>query len=223
MPVPTYTKNGTKAVGSVTLPKSIFSEEVKSHDLIHQSFVAQHAALRANSATALMRGEVRGGGRKPWKQKGTGRARHGSIRSPIWRGGGVTFGPNNERAYEKKINIAGKRKALRQVLTLSATDGSLSVIDSVEARDGRTKTVALLLKKLALPMPLLLVVEKKSVELERSTRNIEGLRVVTARYLSVYRVSNAAHILITKPALSELETWLNPKKVVAVKKERQDA
>lgn len=208
MAVQTFTSAGSKAAAA-TLPKSIFGEEIKSHELLHQAFVTHHSALRSNTAQTLTRGEVRGGGRKPWRQKGTGRARHGSIRSPIWRGGGVTFGPSTDRNYTKRLTATAKRKAIRQALTLSAKDGSLSIIEDFASKDGKTKTAATLLKKLGLPTPILLIVDKKSTELERATRNIADLDMVSARYLSVYRISNAAHVLVTKAAIKTLEEWLS--------------
>lgn len=210
MAVQTYTATGGKATSGVSLPKTIFDEEIKSHDLLHQAFVTHHSALRANTAKTLGRGEVRGGGRKPWRQKGTGRARHGSIRSPIWRGGGVTFGPSTERNYKKSLSGQAKRKAVRQALTLSARDGSLSVIEDFIVKDGKTKSAADLLKKMDLKSPVLLVVDKKSIELDRATRNLPRFEVVTARYLSVYRLANTNSVVLTKPAIKVLEDWLRP-------------
>lgn len=211
MSVQTFTKSGAKAQAGVTLPKDIFGEEVKSHDLLHQAFVYGHAARRANSAHVLARGEVRGGGRKPWKQKGTGRARHGSIRSPIWRGGGVTFGPTKERDYSKTLPANAKRKSVRQALTLLNKEGNLSVIDSFELKDAKTKSAVNLLDKMKLKVPLLIVVDKKTDEVSRATRNLQDVNLITARYLSVFSLINATHVLVTKPALDSLKDWLPAK------------
>ncbi len=227
MAVAVYTKTGAKATNSFTLPKSVFAEEVKNHTLLQEAFVAHAAALRSNTATSLDRGEVRGGGKKPWKQKGLGRARAGSIRSPIWRGGGVTFGPSNERNYTKKINRSARQKAIRQALTLSAQDGSLSVIEDFTAGDKKTKSAVQLIAKLGVTSPLLLVVDKKTADLLQATRNIARLTIVTAKYLSVYQIARHAHILLTKPAVAELESWLAktpaPSKVAVSAKEKADA
>jgi large subunit ribosomal protein L4 len=213
MPVATFTKSGTKAASAAALPKAIFSEEIKTHDLMHQAYVAGAANRRANGAHTLTRGEVRGGGRKPWRQKGTGRARHGSIRSPIWRGGGVTFGPSSERNYTKSLTAAAKRKAVRQALTLSASDGSLSVIEEFSVKDGKTRTAEAVVRKLNLALPLLLVVDRKTDETARATRNLADVTLVTARYLSVYNLANHASILLTKPAVAAIDQWLKaPKK-----------
>lgn len=209
MAVAVYTKTGTKATTAFTLPKTVFNEEIKNHTLLHDAFVAHHASLRANTAKTLERGEVRGGGKKPWRQKGLGRARAGSIRSPIWRGGGVTFGPSTDRNYTKKLNRSAKQKSVRQALTLSATDGSLSIIEDFSLSDAKTQTAAKLIAKLQVAAPLLLVVDKKTNELVRATRNIAQLTVINAKYLSVYQIARHAHILLTKPAVAELELWLS--------------
>jgi large subunit ribosomal protein L4 len=208
MAVAVYTKTGTKATGAFTLPKSVFDEEIKNHALLQEAFVAHHAGLRANTASSLDRGEVRGGGKKPWQQKGLGRARAGSIRSPIWRGGGITFGPTLERNYIKKINRSARQKAIRQALTLSAQDGSLSIIEDFALGDTKTKSAAQLIAKLGVASPLLLVVDKKTDDLLQATRNIARLTIITAKYLSVYQIARHAHILVTKPAVAELESWL---------------
>ncbi len=205
MSVITFSATGTKSTTVAKLPKDIFDQKIESHDLLHQVFVAQHAALRSNSAKTLDRGEVRGGGKKPWKQKGTGRARHGSIRSPIWRGGGVTFGPSTDRNYTKKVTTAAKQKALRQVLTLCAKDGSLSIIKSFVSKDGKTAPMESLLKKLNLARPLVVVIEKRDDVTVQATRNLKDLDLVTASYLNVYRLANARHILLTEGAIAVIE------------------
>jgi large subunit ribosomal protein L4 len=208
MAVSVYTKTGTKATTAYALPKTVFAEEIKNHTLLHETLVAHQAGLRANTAKTLDRGDVRGGGKKPWRQKGLGRARAGSIRSPIWRGGGVTFGPTTERNYIKKVNRSALQKAVRQALTLSAQDGSLSIIEDFALPDTKTKSAIQLISKLGVASPLLLVVDKKTDDLLQATRNISGLTIITARYLSVYQIVRHAHILVTKPAVSELEAWL---------------
>src|SRR3989344_4067362 len=126
MKVDLYNQNGEVA-GSVNLPKEIF--EVKFNaDLVHQIAVSQMANKRQVSAHTKIRSEVRGGGKKPWRQKGTGRARHGSIRSPLWRGGGITFGPRNDKVYEKDIPKKMRRKALLMALSQKAKNSQLVVL-----------------------------------------------------------------------------------------------
>lgn len=205
MAVATFSQTGAKSAGSFSLPKSIFAEDVKDHILIKQAIVTQHASNRANTAASLGRGQVRGGGIKPWRQKGLGRARHGSIRSPIWRGGGVTFGPTTERNYSMKLNKSAKKKSLRQALTLLANNGSLSIIEDIAIKEAKTKAAASFITKLNLPSPLLLVVDNKTDQLEMSTRNISGLKVVSSKYLSVFQIVCHRHVLMTKPAVEELE------------------
>ena len=119
MATPTYSVAGTKATTAAKLSKEVFGVEVKNHQLLRQAYEAYLANGRENLAVVKTRGLVRGGGKKPWKQKGTGRARFGSSRNPIWRGGGIVFGPTGEENYTKKISTTSKRVALRQALSLS--------------------------------------------------------------------------------------------------------
>ncbi len=127
-----------KAVGDIDLPESVFGVEGKN-DLVHQVMISMMSNKRQGTAHSKDRGEVSGGGKKPWKQKGTGRARHGSIRSPIWIGGGVTHGPRNERNFAKKINRKMKRAALRAVLSAKLKNGKLILVDSFEMKEPKTK------------------------------------------------------------------------------------
>ena len=129
MKVKVYNQNKDE-VGEIQLPKEIFEIEINS-DLIHQVVLAQEGNRRQGTAQAKMRGEVRGGGKKPWRQKGTGRARHGSTRSPLWRGGGVTFGPRADKNYKKKISKKMGRKALFMVLSAKAKDNLILVLDNL--------------------------------------------------------------------------------------------
>src|ERR1700686_3786197 len=112
MPVTTYTKTGNKATVAAKLDKSVFDVDVKNHDLLKQAYLAYLSNARVNLAVTKKRGDVRGGGRKPWRQKGTGRARFGSIRNPIWRGGGIIFGPTGQENYKRKLNTKAKRQAI---------------------------------------------------------------------------------------------------------------
>src|SRR3989344_6504158 len=137
MKVKLYNQLGEET-GSVELLDAIFNIPL-NHDLVHQAIVTQMANSREILAHAKGRGEVRGGGKKPWRQKGTGRARHGSIRSPIWKGGGVTHGPLKEKIYSKKINKKAKRKALFMALSSKARDGQLAVLDLISLDEIKTK------------------------------------------------------------------------------------
>lgn len=191
------------------LPKAVFNVEVNNHELLKRAYDAYLANARLASATTLQRGEVRGGGKKPWRQKGTGRARHGSIRSPIWRGGGVTFGPRGNENYTIKLPTASKRQAVRQALTLAHADKRVSVLDFESKLTGKTKDAVKLLEDNKLERKVLLVVHEKTSEIMRSTNNIENLLVVRATYLSVYHVLNADKIVFSPAALTAVEQWLS--------------
>src|ERR1700761_3330085 len=131
MAVATYTKTGTKATTPAKLDKAVFGVEAKNHDLLKQAYTSYLANGRENLAVTKTRGLVRGGGKKPWKQKGTGRARFGSSRGPIWRGGGITFGPTGQENYSKQMNTKAKRQAIRQALSDAATTNKIVVIEDI--------------------------------------------------------------------------------------------
>src|SRR5437763_6792278 len=127
MAVATFTKSGTKAATPAKLDKTVFAVDIKNHELLKQAYEAYLANGRENLAVTKTRGLVRGGGRKQWKQKGTGRARFGSSRNPIWRGGGIVFGPTGEENYSKQLNIKAKRQAIRQALSVASSADKVSV------------------------------------------------------------------------------------------------
>jgi large subunit ribosomal protein L4 len=206
MAVPTYTAAGAKATTAVTLEKTIFDVEVKNHDLLKQAYVAYQANGRENLAKTLKRGEVRGGGRKPWKQKGTGRARFGSIRVPIWRGGGITFGPLGKENYTRNITKKAKQQAVRHALTVNQE--IISVVESFESKDGKTAQMAALLTKLGATRRTLIVTDNKDANTERSVSNLKNIKLVHAMYLNVFDIMNADSIIITKKSLPLIETWL---------------
>ncbi len=148
MKVKVYNQEG-KEVGSAELPKEIFEVPMNA-DLVHQVAQAQFANMRIVHAHTKDRSEVRGGGKKPWRQKGTGRARHGSIRSPIWIGGGVTFGPTNKRNFKKKVNKKMKRKALFIALSSKAKDDEIILLDELKLKEPKTKEMAGMLRRMSL-------------------------------------------------------------------------
>lgn len=198
----------TKKTAS-TLPKSVFDVEVTNHELLKLAYNAFLANSRPNLAKTLRRGEVSGGGKKPWKQKGTGRARFGSSRNPIWRKGGIVFGPLGNENYSKRLSTEAKRVALRQALTLSAKANELTIIDDVKTT-GKTKEIVALLKQhdAATAKSVLLVVDNKSTELVRASRNVQNLTVKQATYLNVFTILNADKVIMTKAALKLVEAWL---------------
>ena len=185
------------------LPKSIFEVEVTNHELVKLAYDSYLANARLASATTKQRGEVRGGGKKPWRQKGTGRARFGSIRNPIWRGGGIVFGPRGNENYTKKISKTSKRVALRQALTVKAD----SVLVSEIKTTGKTAEVAKFLADNKLNRRILIVAEKTD-ELIRATNNISEVLLVSPMYLNVFDILNADHIVIAPKAIETIENWL---------------
>jgi large subunit ribosomal protein L4 len=212
MAVSTYTKSGNKATTTAKLDKTVFGVEVVNHELLKQAYVTYMANGRTNNAQALKRGEVRGGGRKPWRQKGTGRARFGSIRNPIWRGGGITFGPTGEENYSKKLNVNAKRQALRQALSIAANASKVAIIEAFEFKDGKVKPTLALLDKIGAKRNVLIVVDNKDELADRATRNLSVVTVVNAKYLNVYDIMNADTILMSQKALELVHDWLGGKK-----------
>jgi len=208
MAVATFTKTGTKAAAPAKLDKNVFGVEVKNHELLKEAYVAYLANGRINLAVAKKRGEVSGGGRKPWKQKGTGRARFGSSRNPIWTGGGVAFGPTGNENYRKEINVKAKRAAIRQALTIKADD--VVVIEDLKA--AKTSELARLLTKIGANKNVLVVVDNKTPELVLASRNLASTKVVQAKYVNVYDVLNADSIVFTNAALTAATEWLGGKK-----------
>jgi len=191
-----------------TLPQSVFGVDVANHELLKLAYNAYLANGRENHAKTLRRGEVSGGGKKPWKQKGTGRARFGSSRNPIWRKGGVVFGPLGIENYSLTISTGAKRVALRQALTLAAKANEIETVDSIKTA-GKTRDMIDFLKAHKLEgKKVLLVVADKTPELVRSTSNLQGVTLTQATYLNVYNILNADHVIITKDALSAVEKWL---------------
>ena len=190
-----------------TLPKSVFAVEVRNHELLKLAYDSYLANNRLASATTKQRGEVRGGGKKPWRQKGTGRARFGSIRNPIWRGGGIVFGPRGNENYTKKISKTSKRVALRQALTVKADKVLVTDIKTT----GKTAEVAKFLKENNLNRRVLIVAEKTD-ELIRSTNNISEALLVSPMYLNVFDILNADHIVIAPKAIETIENWLGGEK-----------
>ena len=208
MAVATYTKSGVKVTTPAQLNQSIFGLEVKNHQLLNDAYLAYLANGRINLAVTKSRGMVRGGGAKPWRQKGTGRARFGSRRNPIWRGGGVAFGPTGHENFRRKLNLSAKRKALRQALSLAAKSDKLIVIETFVCPEGRINQTLDLLKKIGAKGSALIVVSQKDDLVDRATRNIATVKAVEAKYLTVFDVLNADSLVISKKALEIIDQWL---------------
>jgi len=212
MSVPTFTKSGAKATTPAKLDKSVFAVMPENHELLKLAYSAYLANGRENLAVTKTRGLVSGGGRKPWRQKGTGRARFGSSRNPIWRGGGIAFGPTGEENYSIKVNVNAKRQALRQALSLAASENRISVIETFENKDAKVATTAKLLGKIDAKGNTLLVLESKDSATDRAVGNLPTVKATAATYLNVYDIMNADTIVVTEKALEAINGWLGGKK-----------
>lgn len=198
--------DAVKTETKVVLPKEVFAVDVKNHELLKLAYDAYLSQSRQASATTKTRGDVSGGGKKPWKQKGTGRARFGSSRNPIWRGGGIVFGPLGNENYKKKISTQSKRQAIRQALTLANEAKKIHILEVKTT--GKTSEVVKFLADNKFTRKTLLVVDEKTPELIRATNNIQHLLLVRSTYLNVYHILNADHIVLSKASLPTLKSWL---------------
>jgi len=208
MLVETYNQEGKK-LKKTRLPKDIFGLDFNS-DLVYQVVVSQMANRRQNVAHTKDRSEVRGGGRKPWRQKGTGRARHGSIRSPIWVGGGVTFGPRKDKSFKKTIPKKMKKKALFMVLSKKAKEKMMIVINKLAVEKPKTKEILKILEKLPnKENNCLIVVPEYDKNVMLAVRNIDGVGVKEARNLNIIDLLSFKCILLVKDSIKTIkETFL---------------
>jgi len=188
-----------------TLTEAIFGANPRRH-LLHQAVVMQLANRRAGSAATKSKGFVRGGGKKPWRQKGTGRARAGSIRSPIWVGGGTVFGPQ-PRDYSYRMPRTARREALLSALSLKKRENKIIVVDKFELEQAKTKLMVQALAELKVQSALL-VISQPDVKIERSARNLPNLKVLRVEGLNVYDLLRYEHLILTEQALKTLEEKL---------------
>lgn len=208
-----YNQQGEE-VGTTLLPKEIFDVKL-NYDLIHQVAVGQISNRRKVIANTKDRSEVRGGGKKPWRQKGTGRARHGSIRSPLWRHGGISFGPQKEKNFKKTIPEKMRRKALFQVLSAKAKDNFLIILDEFSLLKPKTKILAKLLADLKTKIAdfkqgsVLIVLPKAEKSLILSAQNLPKIKTMEARNLNVLDVLSSKYLLMPKESIKVIkETFL---------------
>jgi large subunit ribosomal protein L4 len=207
MPIVDVVNLSKEKVGTVELDDRLFAAKINS-PLIHEAVVMQQACMRQGTAATKTRGMVRGGGKKPWRQKGTGRARAGSNRSPLWRGGGTTFGPT-PRDYGYAFPRKKYRAALRGVLTAKVKDGSVLVVDRFTLEEAKTKQMARILKKLEATDRTVIVMLEMDEKLSRALRNIPSVKVLSVQGLNVYDLVCARRVLIPQEALSKLqEVWI---------------
>ncbi len=194
-------------VGEVDLKEEIFGVEAKGH-VLHEVVTWQRACRRAGSASTKSRGEVSGGGRKPWRQKGTGRARAGSIRSPLWRGGGITFGPK-PRSYAYSLPKRVRRLALKMALSSKLSSGQLVVWDAYPETTPKTKDFAKVLTTFEISKALVVTPEAHRA-LELSARNIPYVQVMLPAGLNVYDILRHDHLVLLSTALAAIEARLAP-------------
>ena len=209
---PLYNQSG-KSIGTVEMNPTLFDVALNT-PLLHEAVVAQEANVRVAIAHTLGKGDVRGGGKKPWKQKGTGRARHGSIRSPLWKGGGVTFGPTNLRNFVKKFNKKARRVALASALSDALRNERFLVVDSLVLPDFKTKPLVSLLK--ALPHAderTLMVVEEANTGIGVAANNLDRVDVIPVHCLNIKEVLKAERMVVSKEALDRMHVlFVAPKR-----------
>lgn len=210
--VKVYNQQGEET-GTIELPDRVFGLEWNA-DLVHQVVTSYAANRRAGTAHAKTRGEVRGGGKKPWRQKGTGRARHGSIRSPIWKGGGVTHGPRNEKVYAKKINKKMSKKALYTVLSAKARENEVVVLQEMKFPEPKTKYAAKLFGALAKNKELsritkgngaLVALAQKDEAVRRALSNLPYAAVDEVRNLNAYLLMQHKYAVFSQQALERFQ------------------
>lgn len=202
-----YNQNWEK-VGEVTLAEGAFGVKI-NQDLVYQVVTSQMSNRRQNIAHTKTRSEVRGGGKKPWKQKGTGRARHGSIRSPIWKGGGVTFGPSKDKIFKKKVNEKMARKATAVVLSEKLRGGSLLVLDNISLKNNKTKEMAEIIKNMTKAVKkikpndsVLLITTLSDEGIRRSSMNLSRVSVMEVRNINALDLLSSKYAVILKDAVS---------------------
>lgn len=196
--------NGEKVKG-INLKDNIWNIE-PNNNVLHDAIVLTLASRRQGTHKVKTRSEVSGGGRKPWRQKGTGNARQGSIRAPQWRGGGIVFGPTPDRNYTKKMNRKERRLALKSALTYKAREKELILVDNIKFETNKTKEMMLLLNKLDLVNEkILLVINELDENICLASRNIGNIKVVLPEEVNTYDVVNADKMLLTESSLQKLE------------------
>lgn len=190
-------------VGSLTLSDKIFGSEIRP-GLVHEAVVMQRAAERQGTASTKTRGLIRGGGKKPWRQKGTGRARSGSTRSPLWRGGGTVFGPS-PREYAYAFPKKKGRKALFSLLSDKVQNGRLTVVEDLELPEPKTKALVKLLSRMELRGTVLILSAQAGEELQRASRNLQRVKLLDLRHLNPYDLIRYEHLLLSRRDVSRLE------------------
>lgn len=205
MQVPVYNIQGEQ-VEETELRDDIFAAPV-NEALMHQALVRQLANARQGTHKTKTRGEVRGGGRKPWRQKGTGRARQGSIRAPHWRGGGTVFGPKL-RSYEQKMPRKMRHQALRSVLSVKAAESQVMLLDTLEMTEPKTKEMLRILDALGVGASTLILLPKRDEAILRAVRNLPKVRTLVAQYLNVRDLLKYDQVVVPLASLKVIEDIL---------------
>jgi large subunit ribosomal protein L4 len=203
--IPLYNMEGKKT-GSLPVSEEIFDAPV-NESVMHQALIRQMANMRRGTHSTKTRGEVAGGGRKPWRQKGTGRARHGSIRSPLWKGGGVTFGPK-PRDYSQSMPKTMRRLALCGALTTKVMDQKMIALEDLKFEAPRTKQFIEMMEKLEVPQSTLFLIDGRNFEVEKSASNIQGVKIITLDTINIYDILKYEKLVATKDAIQHLEEVL---------------
>jgi large subunit ribosomal protein L4 len=200
-------------VGEVQVPTPLVAGPVREH-LLHQMVVSQLASRRAGTVATKTKGLVSGGGKKPWRQKGTGRARAGSSRSPLWAGGGTIFGPQ-PRDYSYRLPKSARRAALRDAIAARHADGALLVVDKVVLPEPKTKHMVAYLSGLGIEQSALLVLEREDEAVARASRNLPNVKVLVAAGLNVYDILGRKTLVMTRAALEQVAARLAGGEVTA--------
>ena len=196
---------GKKKVSEMELDDRVFNAEVKDH-LLHDVVRMQLAKSRAGTASTKIRSEVRGGGRKPYRQKGTGRSRAGSIRSPLWRGGGVIFGPA-PRDFGFRVPKKARKQALRMALSARVAEGKVLVLNQFQLKEIKTRSFVEVLRRFGVEKALV-VIGEENFNLERSARNVPGVKVLRVEGLNVYDILNHESLILVKDAVEKIQERL---------------
>jgi len=214
MKVALFDKKGKKADTKITISKDIFESKI-NEALMAQAVYIYLGNQRQSNAHTKTRAEVSGGGKKPWKQKGTGRARHGSTRSPIWTGGGVTFGPRNTKNYKKTLSKQMRKKAILSILSKRAADKNITVFAKYEVlKEKRTQGVMKVLKNANLEGKTLFIQNTNNKEFVKAVSNLPKVKVVLVTELNTYTLMNYTNVVLSKDALVTLDKMWGTKKAI---------
>lgn len=209
--ISTFSPAGIKSTSKINIPKDFVIERKNKDQLIKEAYIYNQSYNRINLAKTKTRGQVRGGGKKPWRQKGTGRARFGSSRNPIWRGGGIVFGPSSKENYATKLNHKSRLLALKLALLSEIQESNVTSIENFKIKTPNTAKFNDLLNKIGLKRSVLIVIDELNENLELSIRNLNGVKSLKYSILNVKDILDYDHLLFTSSALNKTVDWLQEK------------